>query len=206
MHRVTAVAFDLGGVLTHSALGGLDRYADELGLPPGSLSRYFRGDPVMARLEVGDITSREFFKYVCGAAEAAHGLPIDIRRLAAAAEEGQVLNPDMLDLVADVHASCATALVTNNIAEAGWRSSFPFELFDVVLDSCQIGVRKPDHRFYETLLGRLGRPASEIAFVDDFPENLIPAAALGLATVHFTGIDACRRALTDLGLPLAVRS
>ena len=206
MRRVTAVAFDMGGVLTHSALGGVDRYADELGLPPGSLSRYFRGDPLMARLEVGEITSRDFFKYVCVTAQAAHGRPIDIRRLVAAAEEGQTLNPDMVELVAEVHASCVTALVTNNVAEAGWRSSFPFELFDVVLDSCQIGIRKPDPRFYEELVSRLGRPAAEIAFVDDFTENLAPAAALGIATVHFTGIEACRRALTDLGVALPVRS
>jgi len=202
---VTAVAFDMGGVLTHSALGGLDRYADELGLPPGSLSGYFRGDPLMARLEIGEIRSREFFKYVCIATEAAHGRRIDIRRLAAAAAAGEVLNPEMLDLVGQVHQRGTTALVTNNVAEAEWRSSFPFELFDVVLDSSDIGVRKPDPRFYRELLTRLARPAAEVAFVDDFAENLVPATALGMAAVHFTGIDACRSALAGLGVALPVR-
>ena len=203
---VTAVAFDMGGVLTHSALGGLDRYATELGLPVGTLSAYFRDDPLMARLEVGAISAREFFKYVCVEAEAAHGRPIDIRRLVAAAEEGQHLNHDMLDVVAQVHERCTTALVTNNVAEATWRSTFPFELFDVVLDSSEIGVRKPDPRFYDELLIRLRRPAEQIAFVDDFAENLVPAAALGLAVVHFTGLDDCRAALAGLGVSLPVRS
>jgi epoxide hydrolase-like predicted phosphatase len=203
---ITAVAFDLGGVITRTALGGVDRYADELGLPAGSLSGYFRGDPLMARLEIGEITSREFFRYVCVDAEARHGRRIDIRRLAAAAEEGQVLDPAMLELVSEVHASCATALVTNNVAEAGWRGGFPFELFDVVLDSSEIGVRKPDPAVYEALLGRLARPAAEVVFVDDFAENLAPAAALGLATVLFTGIDDCRAALTGIGVPRPVRS
>jgi epoxide hydrolase-like predicted phosphatase len=203
---VTAVAFDMGGVLTHSALGGLDRYATELGLPPGGLSAYFRDDPLMARLEVGEITARDFFKYVCVEAEAAHGRRIDMRRLVAAAEEGQALNPDMLDLVAQVHERCTTALVTNNVAGATWRSTFPYELFDVVLDSSEVGVRKPDARFYEELLARLHRPADEVAFVDDFAENLVPAAALGFAVVHFTDPDACRAALTGLGVPLPVRS
>jgi epoxide hydrolase-like predicted phosphatase len=203
---VTAVAFDMGGVLTHSALGGLDRYTTELGLPPGCLSTYFRDDPFMARLEVGEITARDFFKYVCVQAEATHGRPIDMRRLVAAAEEGQVLNHDMLDVVAQVHERCTTALVTNNVAEATWRSTFPFELFDVVLDSSEIGVRKPDPRFYQELLARLRRPAEDIAFVDDFAENLVPAAALGLAVVHFTGLDACCAALMDLGVSLPVRS
>jgi HAD superfamily hydrolase (TIGR01509 family) len=160
----------------------------------------------MARLEIGEITSREFFKYVCADVEACHGRRVDIRRLAAAAEEGQILDPAMLELVGEVRAACATALVTNNVAEAGWRGGFPFDLFDVVLDSSEIGARKPDPAVYEALLGRLCRPAAEVAFVDDFAENLVPAAALGLATVLFTGIDDCRTALAALGVALPVRS
>jgi epoxide hydrolase-like predicted phosphatase len=195
---VTAVAFDMGGVLTRSVLAGLDAYAQGLGLPPQGLSRFFRGDPLMARLEVGEISSREFFKYVCIEAEAAHGIRLDIRRLAAAAAEGERLDPAMLDLVDEVHRRCSTALITNNVAEAGWRPSFPFHLFDAVLDSSELGIRKPDPRIYEALLTRLRRPAAEVALIDDFEENLEPAAALGMATVHFTGLDACRQALAGL--------
>ncbi len=61
-----------------------------------------------------------------------------------------------------------------------------------------MGLRKPDPRIYELLLARLGRPAAEVVLVDDFEENLGPAAALGMATVHFTGLDACRQALAEL--------
>jgi epoxide hydrolase-like predicted phosphatase len=197
---VSAVAFDMGGVLTHTALGGLEDYAAALHLRPGSLSRFFRGDARMASLEVGEITAREFFKYVCVEAESAYGCRIDIQRLAAAAGRGQELNPDMIDLVAEVHRRCATALLTNNIAEAEWRATFPFELFDVVVDSSEVGVRKPDRRIYEELLVRLGRPADEVVFIDDFEENLGPAADLGIRTLLFTEPADCRVALARLAI------
>jgi len=197
---VTAVAFDLGGVLTRSAFAGLDAHCASVGLPPGTLTRYFRGDPVMARLEVGEIGSRDFLRYVRAEVEAAHGVRLDIRALAAAAGEGERTRPEMLDLVAALRGRVATALVTNNVAEATWRAAFPFHLFDTVLDSSQIGVRKPDPRFYAELLTRLGRPAHEILFVDDFEENLVPAAALGMHTLHFDGAASCRAALVELGL------
>jgi putative hydrolase of the HAD superfamily len=197
---VKAVAFDMGGVLTATALGGLEAYGTELGLPAGTLSRFFRADPLMARLEVGEVTAREFFKYVCVEAEAAHGCRIDIRRLAAAAAEGERLNPEMLDVVREVRERAASALVTNNVAEAGWRATFPFELFDVVLDSSEAGVRKPDPAIYEELLRRLGRQADEVVFIDDFEENLAPAAELGLRTILFTGAASCRDSLADCGV------
>jgi epoxide hydrolase-like predicted phosphatase len=201
---VTAVAFDYGGVLTHSAFQGFAEYGTELGLPEDALVTFFRDDPQMALLETGQITSREFMKYVCIEAERRHGQRIDIRRLGAAAASGQVLNPPMLDLVREVKARGTTALLTNNVAEAAWRETFPFDLFDVVVDSSEVGVRKPDPRIYEALLAKLDRPTSEVAFVDDLAVNVDAAAALGIAAILFTGLDACRAELVRLGaLPAA---
>jgi epoxide hydrolase-like predicted phosphatase len=201
---VLAVAFDLGGVLTHSPFAGLDDYCTRLGLPAGALSRYFRGDAQIARLEVGALTSRDFFKYVCIEAEAAHGQRIDIKELALAAAWGERMNPEMLELVADVHRRKRTGLLTNNVKEAGWREGFPTELFDVIVDSSAVGLRKPDPRIYALLLERLGRAPAEVVFVDDFEENLGPAAALGVQTVHFRSPAQCREALVDLGALEAV--
>jgi epoxide hydrolase-like predicted phosphatase len=197
---VTAVAFDFGGVLTYTSFGGLATYGDELGLPAAALVGYFRDDPEMARLEIGEISSREFFKYVCTDAERRHGQRIDIRRLALAAGEGERLDPLMLDLVEEVRKSCPVALVTNNVADAGWRETFRFELFDVVLDSSEVGVRKPDPRIYLALCERLGKDPAEVAFVDDLPRNTDAAAALGLHPILFTDRESCRAELVRTGV------
>jgi putative hydrolase of the HAD superfamily len=159
---------------------------------------YFRGHPQMALLETAQITSREFFKFVCVDTEERSGVRLDIHALAAAASRGEELNPQMLELVAQVRARCSTALLTNNVAEAGWRSTFPFELFDVVIDSSQVGVRKPDPLIYRELITRVGLPASQIAFIDDLPENLPAAEQLGIRVVPFSGLAALRESLREL--------
>jgi epoxide hydrolase-like predicted phosphatase len=197
---ITAVAFDFGGVLARSHSDALNAYAAELGVPSGTFLPFFRGDERISALETGRISSREFFKYVCREVQARHDVRVDIRALAQAAAAGEMLEPSMLELVREVHGECATALLTNNVREAGWRATFPFDLFDVVVDSSEVGVRKPDPAIYGTLIERLDRPASEIAFIDDFAENLPPAAALGLSTVVFVDEARCRADLARLGV------
>ncbi len=196
---VTAVAFDFGGVLTHSAFAGFSTYEAELGLPADALVTFFRDDPTMGLLETGQLTSREFMKYVCIEAERRHGTRIDMKRLGAAASEGQVLNPAMLAFVEEVREHATTALLTNNVAEAAWRATFPFHLFEVVVDSSEAGVRKPEPQIYRVLLDKLDRPASQVAFVDDLAVNVDGAAALGIRPILFTGLDACRAELVRLG-------
>jgi putative hydrolase of the HAD superfamily len=197
---ITAVAFDFGGVLSQSPSAALDAYAAELALPAGTFLPFFRTDARMAELETGRISSREFFKYVCIDVQGRHEVRVDIRALAAAAAAGETLDPRMLDLVREVRGQCTTALLTNNVREAGWRPTFPFELFDVVVDSSEVGVRKPDPAIYQGLLERLDRPAQEVAFIDDFRENLPPAAALGISTIAFVDEAQCRAELARLGV------
>ena len=79
-----------------------------------------------------------------------------------------------------------TALVTNNAAEfrEGWRKSIPVdELFDVVVDSSEEGVRKPDPRIFERTLERLGVEAARAVFLDDYAGNVDAAQALGIRGV-----------------------
>jgi epoxide hydrolase-like predicted phosphatase len=200
---VTAVAFDFGGVLTVPPFAGLEAYGDELGLPAGTLSDWFTGD-AMAELEIGAVTSREFFKRVCIECESQHGVRVDIHALATAAALSEELDPEMLALVEELHASLATALLTNNVATATWRETFPVHLFDVVIDSSEVGLRKPSPAVYRVLLDRLGCEADEVVFFDDFERNVTGARAVGMHAYRFTGIDGCRQALNELGVLEAV--
>lgn len=85
-----------------------------------------------------------------------------------------------------------TALLTNNVAEWGprWRAQLPVdELFDLVVDSSEEGVRKPDPLIYQRLLGRLPASPRECLFLDDLEENCAAASDLGMLAVRFTTAD-----------------
>ena len=82
-----------------------------------------------------------------------------------------------------------TALLTNNVREWEplWRAKLPEidEIFEVVVDSAFVGMRKPDPRIYELTLERLGCAAADCVFVDDLEVNCEAARELGMAAVRF---------------------
>ena len=204
---ITTVVFDLGGVLTEAPFGGVAEYERAVGLPETSISRYFRGDPVFASLERGEITARDFWKSVGTRVQDAHGVRIDLGALALATEAAGHLRPDALALVSELHGRYSLGLLTNNVAEAAiWRDELPHDLFEVLIDSSAVGVRKPDPRIYELVLEQLGRTPAESVFIDDFEENLPPARELGMAVVHFETVAQCRGALAELGVDVRVEA
>jgi putative hydrolase of the HAD superfamily len=79
-------------------------------------------------------------------------------------------------------------LLTNNVKEFGsaWRATFPVDdLFEVVVDSSEVGMRKPDPRIYLLTCERLGVPPTASVFVDDNRDNVEAARAVGIEAVHF---------------------
>jgi epoxide hydrolase-like predicted phosphatase len=79
------------------------------------------------------------------------------------------------------------ALLTNNVKEFGdaWRSSFPVDdLFGIVIDSSEVGMRKPDPRIYQLTCERAGVATEDSVFLDDNRDNVAAARALGIETVH----------------------
>lgn len=194
MADLDAVLFDFGGVFTPSPFHVLEQAAGDLGLSPELvLATCFGGydqdtDHPWHRLERGECTVQEALAGIAAlAAEAGYDIdPIAVLRRGMGG--GKVLRDDVVELVREIRAlGLRTAVVTNNIREfsSGWRALLPVdELFDVVVDSCEEGVRKPDPRIYERALERLGGVAPQRAvFVDDAPGNVTAARALGMQAV-----------------------
>jgi epoxide hydrolase-like predicted phosphatase len=80
------------------------------------------------------------------------------------------------------------ALLTNNVREweQHWRAMAPIdELFELVVDSAFVGMRKPDPEIYELTVRALGVPAAECLFVDDIEVNCVAAEAAGMTAVVF---------------------
>ena len=138
------------------------------------------------RLERGEITIEEWLTAVNAAAEEA-GRALDLTPM-------QTLLTDLAvhdDVVAHIGGLRAdgyrTALVTNNVreAEAGWRAMIPVgDLFDVVVDSSSVGMRKPDPAIFTHTLDLLGGVApGRAVFLDDVESNLVGARLAGLHTI-----------------------
>lgn len=155
-----------------------------------ALSAY--GDPEgehdLHRLETGRLSEADFFAALCARFSAQGGPDIDpaVAR-EAVFERGIVACGAMVDTVRDVRAAgYRTALLTNNVREWGpqWKPVVALdELFDVVVDSSEVGMRKPDPAIYTLTCERLGVAPSDCIFVDDLQVNLDTARSLGMDTV-----------------------
>ena len=95
------------------------------------------------------------------------------------------------------HSGVRTALLSNS-----WGNDYPrtlfAELFDAVVISCEVGMRKPDERIFRHAAGALGLPPGECVFVDDMAHNVKAAKAVGMIGVHHVSPDQTVAALEEL--------
>ena len=144
------------------------------------------------QLERGEITMAEFgLGLVQRAADA--GVELDFTALRSYHAD-MAAHPRMVETIAALKADgYKTALVTNNIKEAGddWRALVDLDaLFDSVVDSCVVGMRKPDPRIFMHALEQMGGVAPERAvFLDDHPANLDGARRAGLQAILVENVD-----------------
>ncbi len=102
---------------------------------------------------------------------------------------GLAPNEPMISLMASLRSEgYKMGLLTNNVREweHRWRAMAPIEeIFEVVVDSAFVGMRKPDPEIYELTVSRLGVPAEECLFVDDLKRNCEAAAAAGMTAIVY---------------------
>jgi putative hydrolase of the HAD superfamily len=191
--RLEAALFDFGGVFTASPFVAAESLGAELGAAPGRLVELVFGpyekdtDHPWHRLERGEIDFGVARDAIIALGRAA-GLDTDPLRVfqRLGAEPG--VRPAFVERARRLRAAgVRTALVTNNAREfrEAWRALLPLsELFELVLDSCEVGLRKPDPAIFRMALEALGvtDPARAV-FVDDHEANVRAARALGLQGV-----------------------
>jgi len=203
---IEAVLWDFGGVFTPSPFGAATAYAHAIGAEPAVLMEIVfgsydtDGDHVWHRLERGEVSLVDALAEIAVAAEAA-GFRFEAREMFAAMRSDEIDRSIVVDSVRAVRArGLRTGIITNNIREYGdaWRSRLALdELFDLVVDSCEEGVRKPDPEIFLTALERLGvTDPGRAVFLDDFAGNITAAEAVGMRAI-LVGPDP-RPALAEL--------
>jgi putative hydrolase of the HAD superfamily len=184
---------DFGGVLTSPLQEGFLAYQQESGVSLEQLGLAMakateeHGDHPLFVLERGEISEIEFRDRIERHLEDG----FDLSRLRALYFERLSPNQEMIEFIRDLRGrGLRAALLTNNVREWEplWRAKLPEldELFELVVDSAFVGLRKPDPEIYMLTLERLGGVrADECVFVDDLEPNCEAAQALGMAAVRF---------------------
>ena len=195
MPEIRAVISDFGGVLTSplvqafaSAHGGVEIPPEAYGSAMAAATANGAELPLFA-LERGEITEAEFLTGLEQGLADVLGRPVSLDGFAARLMAALEPNGELFAYYRALRdRDIRLALLTNNVREwePYWRSMLPIdEVFEVVVDSGFVGMRKPEPRIYELTLERLGLPAEACVFVDDLQINVDAAIALGMRGVVY---------------------
>jgi putative hydrolase of the HAD superfamily len=205
-----AVLWDFGGVILASPFDSFRRYEIEHDLPTDFIRKVNTTNPhtnAWALLERNQISADQFDAlFATESAELGYRVPGgDVLALL-----GGEVRPEMVEMLDRVKAAgYRVACLTNNMVggDGGRITDDPravqvaaiMDRFDVIVESSQVGVRKPEPRFYEIACELLGVQPEECVFLDDLGINLKPAAAMGMVTIKVTTAS---QAIADLSAAL----
>ena len=195
---IRAVICDFGGVLTTPLIGAFAAFQEDTGISLEHLgaamavaaSADLDGAHPLFELECGRISEERFLDLLRAHLEPEIGHRPRLHRFKEQYFEALDPNTEMIDLMASLRdRGYRMALLTNNVREwePVWRPMLPVdEIFETVVDSGFVGMRKPDPAIYELTVARLeGISAEQCLFIDDTEINCDAAAALGIRPVHF---------------------
>jgi putative hydrolase of the HAD superfamily len=188
---IEAVIWDFGGVLTSSPFEAFARYERERGLPADIIRRTNAAnhwENAWARFERAEVDIDTFDRMFAAESLA---LGAEVRGRDVLPLLSGDLRPEMVEALIRVKARLKTGCITNNlpanaIGSASGRSLYIAEvmvLFDHVIESAKIGLRKPDPRIYRMMADALGVDPKACVYLDDLGVNLKPARDMGMTTV-----------------------
>lgn len=207
---ISVVVSDFGGVLTNPLWEGFAVVNERLGIPLGSLNTALTalheetGVHPLHALERGEMTEAAFLEALEERVAAELGRPAGLLDFPDHYWEGLVPNaPVIAELAALRDRGYRLGLLTNNVREwePRWRAMLPVdELFETVVDSAFVGMRKPEPEIYALTCERLGAAPETCVLLDDFENNCQGAREHGMHAVRFEDTE---QALTDLRALLA---
>jgi putative hydrolase of the HAD superfamily len=188
---IEAVIWDFGGVLTTSPFEAFARFEAERGLPAGIIRRTNASnhwENAWAKFERAEVDLEAFDRLF--AAESLV-LGAEVRGRDVLPLLSGELRPEMVTALRRVKARLKTGCITNNlpanvIGSTSGRSLYVAEvmaLFDYIIESAKIGLRKPDPRIYRMMVEALGVDPKRCVYLDDLGVNLKPAREMGMTTI-----------------------
>jgi putative hydrolase of the HAD superfamily len=189
---IEAVIWDFGGVLTSSPFDAIARFEKERGLPADIIRRTNANnhfENAWAKFERAEV-DLETFDQLFAAESLALGAEVRGREILPLLSGD--LRPEMVEALKRVKSRFKTGCITNNlpanaIGSASGRSLYIAEvmvLFDHVIESAKIGLRKPDPRIYRMMVEALGVDPGACVYLDDLGVNLKPAREMGMTTIR----------------------
>ena len=188
---IEAVIFDFGGVVTSSPFDAFTRFETERGLPTDIIRRTNAANHLenaWAKFERAEVDLDAFDKLFAAESLA---LGAEVRGRDVLPLLSGDLRPEMVEALRRIKAKFKTGCITNNlpnnaIGSASGRTLYVAEvmsLFDHVIESAKIGLRKPDPRIYQMMIETLGVDPKNCVYLDDLGVNLKPAREMGMATI-----------------------
>ena len=203
---IDVVLFDFGGVITASPFEAFAAYEQELGIPTGSIRKINSTNPdgnAWAKMERNEISLEDF----CSLFEeeaAALGLVLSGNRVLGCVSGA--IRPQMVRALEVLKERVSIGCITNNMKsghgsgmsrtpEQAEKIAEIMTMFEVVIESAKVGLRKPDPRIYQMACDELQVAAERCVYLDDLGINCKPAAALGMRAIKVVDPD---EALSDL--------
>ncbi|MDA0791007.1 MAG: HAD-IA family hydrolase [Proteobacteria bacterium] len=203
---IKAVLWDFGGVITSSPFEAFNRYEKANHIPLDFIRSVNATHPesnAWAQLERSDISVAEFDDLFLAESRALGHAIAGADVLALLSGE---LRDEMVSALRIVKQHMSIGCITNNVRSGEGAAMARdhhraimmdevFNLFDVLVESSKVGMRKPDPEIYQFACAELGVQPENAVFLDDLGVNLKPARALGMQTIKVLNAN---QALDDL--------